>query len=80
MWTTRVFAFTWARVQKWVIFDRWGSQIHEVDNILPGDFTHGWTGKVRGEDGQAGVYVWYAVVEFIDGEVIEYKGDVTLVR
>lgn len=69
-----------ARVQKWVIYDRWGSQIHEVDNILPGDFTHGWTGKVRGEDGQMGVYVWYAVVEFIDGEVIEYKGDVTLVR
>ncbi|MFN7833344.1 MAG: hypothetical protein ACK5Q2_15300, partial [Bacteroidota bacterium] len=69
-----------AKVQKWVIFDRWGSQIHEVDNILPGDFTHGWTGKVRGEDGQMGVYVWYAVVEFIDGEVIEYKGDVTLMR
>lgn len=69
-----------ARVQKWLIFDRWGDAIHEAKNILPGDASHAWNGKVRGDDGQLGVYVWYALVEFIDGEIIEYKGDVTIVR
>ena len=72
--------FDVAKVQKWLIFDRWGDAVHEAQNILPGDSGHAWNGKVRGDSGQLGVYVWYAVVEFIDGEVIEYKGDVTLVR
>jgi hypothetical protein len=27
-----------------------------------------------------GVYVYYAEVEFIDGQIIVYKGDFTLVR
>ncbi|MBL7826952.1 MAG: hypothetical protein JNJ57_10005, partial [Saprospiraceae bacterium] len=69
-----------AKVQKWLIFDRWGNAVYEVQDVFPGDTQHAWTGKIRGQDGQLGVYVWYAVVEFIDGEVIEYKGDVTLAR
>lgn len=69
-----------AKVHKWLVFDRWGNEVHAAQNILPGDFTHAWDGKVNGQDGQVAVYVWYALVEFIDGEIIEYKGDVTLLR
>jgi hypothetical protein len=69
-----------AFVHEWLIFDRWGDAVHQVQDILPGDASHAWNGKVRGDDGQLGVYVWYAVVEFIDGEIIEYKGDVTIAR
>jgi hypothetical protein len=68
------------KVKKWLIFDRWGENVHEVIDVLPGDFNHAWYGKIKGEKAHQGVYVWYAIVEFIDGEVIEYKGDVTVAR
>ncbi len=69
-----------AKVHKWLIFDRWGELVHQVQDVLPGDTNHGWNGQVKGDKGMVGVYVYYAKVEFIDGEIIEYKGDITLIR
>jgi PKD-like domain/CHU_C Type IX secretion signal domain len=69
-----------AKVHKWLIFDRWGELVYEVQDVLPGDTDHGWNGQVKGDKGMVGVYVYYAKVEFIDGEIIEYKGDITLIR
>ena len=68
------------KVHSWLIFDRWGSAVHEAQNFLRDDVGHAWDGNIRGDNGAPGVYVWYAKVEFIDGEIIEYKGDVTIVR
>ncbi len=68
------------KVHKWLIFNRWGELVYQVQDILPGDTDHGWKGQVKGDKGPVGVYVYYAKVEFIDGEIIEYKGDVTLMR
>lgn len=68
------------RILKWYVFDRWGGAVHQADNFLPGDPSVAWNGKVNGEDSDNDVYVWFAEIEFIDGEVIQYTGDVTLVR
>jgi len=62
------------------IFDRWGAAIHEYRNFKPNDTASGWDGTVRGQTGNPGVFTYYAEIEFIDGEVILYKGDVTLIR
>jgi hypothetical protein len=69
-----------AKVHKWLIFDRWGDAVHQAKEFERDDVAHAWDGQVRGDQGQLGVYVWYALVEFIDGEIIEYKGDITLMR
>ncbi|MFN0216643.1 MAG: hypothetical protein ACKVT2_20480 [Saprospiraceae bacterium] len=69
-----------AKINSFFIFDRWGDEVFEALDFLPNDFTKGWDGKVRGQDGQLGVYVWYCEVEFIDGETKLFKGDVTLIR
>ena len=62
------------------IFNRWGEPMYERYNFLPNDPTFGWDGTHRGELMNGGVYVYMAEIEFVDGEVILYKGDVTLMR
>jgi hypothetical protein len=44
------------------------------------DAAAGWDGTFRGKNSQAGIYAWYAEVEFIDGFVVVLKGDITLLR
>jgi gliding motility-associated-like protein len=62
------------------VFDRWGGAIHEYRNFKPNDTASGWDGSIRGQQGNPAVFTYYAEIEFIDGEVILYKGDVTLIR
>ncbi len=62
------------------VFDRWGELIFEDYDFMPDDPAHGWDGMFRGEPMNPAVFVYWAAVEFIDGEVIIFKGDVTLVR
>ena len=69
-----------AKVNSFFIFDRWGDEVFEAVDFQPNDFSKGWDGNVKGQQGQLGVYVWYCEVEFIDGEVKLFKGDVTLIR
>ncbi|HNM25477.1 MAG TPA: gliding motility-associated C-terminal domain-containing protein, partial [Saprospiraceae bacterium] len=74
-----------SKVRKWLIFDRWGDAVFQVDEYQPvpsnvPDPAFAWNGKVRGEKVTPGVYVWYAEIEFADGVVEIFKGDVTLLR
>lgn len=62
------------------IFDRWGEQVFWRQNFLPNDPAFGWDGMFRGEMMNPQVFVYVAEIEFEDGGVILYKGDVTLVR
>jgi gliding motility-associated-like protein len=62
------------------VFDRWGNAMYTITDFQPNDPALGWNGTFRGDDMNPGVYVWYMEVEFIDGVVELYKGDVTLIR
>jgi gliding motility-associated-like protein len=63
------------------IFDRWGELMIEQKNISPlvGGIVI-WDGSFRDKMMAPGVYVYFIEVEFVDGEVLRYRGDVTLLR
>ncbi len=69
---------TITKVNRMLIADRWGEIVFEARDFIPEDPANGWYGDFRGEEMNVGVFVYYAEVEFIDGFVGKYKGDVTL--
>jgi gliding motility-associated-like protein len=69
-----------AKVKKFVVFNRWGESVWEYKDFLPNDPASGWDGYYRGDLLNPAVFVWFAEVEFIDGIVEVFEGDVTLVR
>jgi len=62
------------------IFDRWGNQLYLNEDMAINDESIGWDGTFRGQQMQPGVYVWQAEVEFVDGVVEVFAGDVTVYR
>ncbi len=68
------------RIRQLLIFNRWGEAMYEAQNFPPNDLASGWDGTYRGQFMNPGVYVFWAEIEFADGEVILYKGDVSLIR
>ena len=69
-----------AEVEAFQIFDRWGEKLYELFNFQPNNVADGWAGKYRNKDVSPGVYAYYAVVRFIDGEREVFSGDVTVFR
>ena len=67
-------------VKSFQVFSRWGETMFEVYGFQPNDPTYGWNGLFRGREMNAGVYVYMAEIEMIDGSVVLFKGDVTLIR
>jgi gliding motility-associated-like protein len=62
------------------LYDRWGEKLYENRNFQPNIGTIGWDGRLNGQPMSPGVFVWYCEVEFIDGVIELYKGDVTIFR
>ncbi|MCB9299078.1 MAG: gliding motility-associated C-terminal domain-containing protein [Lewinellaceae bacterium] len=67
-------------VKSFLIFNRWGEPVFENYNFQPNDPSQGWDGVYRGEKMNGAVFAYFAEIEFIDGEVILFKGDVMLMR
>lgn len=68
------------QIQSLKIFNRWGGLVYIGKNFPPNEPSMGWDGTFKGQLVNPGVFVYLAEVAFIDGEVVEYKGDVTVVR
>jgi gliding motility-associated-like protein len=68
------------RVQSFRIFNRWGNPVFERVDFPLNDESMGWDGSVKGTAMPPEVYVFVAVVEFVDGKVLIFKGSVTLMR
>lgn len=62
------------------IYDRWGEIVFSNKEFLPDDPVSGWNGKWDSEELNPAVFVYRIIVEFTDGSLTEYTGDVTLVR
>lgn len=69
-----------ANIKQFLVFSRWGETVYQYYDFQPNNPTYGWDGTHRGETMNPAVFVWYAVVEFIDGSEKLLEGDVTLVR
>ncbi|MCB0564878.1 MAG: gliding motility-associated C-terminal domain-containing protein, partial [Phaeodactylibacter sp.] len=68
------------KIQSFLVFNRWGESVFEIYNFPPNDPTYGWDGTYRTELFNSGVFTWFAEVEFVDGVVEIFKGDVILMR
>ncbi|MCC6279599.1 MAG: gliding motility-associated C-terminal domain-containing protein [Saprospiraceae bacterium] len=62
------------------IYDRWGSQLYDVEHLPINDEMQGWDGVFRGQPVSPGVFIWQAKVEFIDGVTELFSGDITVIR
>jgi gliding motility-associated-like protein len=69
-----------ARVKNFRIFNRWGDVIFENENFQPNDPTEGWDGFFNGEKLNPNVFIFFAEIEFKDGLVKIFKGDITLTK
>jgi gliding motility-associated-like protein len=69
-----------ANIKRYLVFDRWGNLVCNKENIPQRWTKFGWDGTFRGQKMQTGVYVYMIEVEFIDGELIRYSGDLSLFR
>lgn len=68
------------KVRSFLVFSRWGETVHRYENFEPNDPASGWDGTHRGEPLNEAVFTWFATIEFRDGTVELFKGDVTLMR
>ncbi len=62
------------------IYDRWGAELFLAEHINVNDESAGWSGDFHGKSLNPAVFVWQAAVEFLDGGVEIFTGDVTIVR
>jgi gliding motility-associated-like protein len=57
------------------MFDRWGEMVFETtDNSLC------WDGVYKGKQMNSAVFAYYLIATLDNGEVVELKGNITLVR
>lgn len=61
------------------IFDRWGTTVFQQKDFQPNDPQFGWDGTKNGTRLNAGVFVYVAEVELVDGRMVTLKGDITLI-
>jgi gliding motility-associated-like protein len=61
------------------VYNRWGNLVYHWDEPIEPDFWPGWDGRIEGETGQSGVYVYVLRALRTDGREIEQTGDVTIV-
>ena len=62
------------------IYDRWGSLVHQQFNFTPNEPSNGWDGTNHGKILNPGVFVWITKMEFEDGNVKTFSGEITLLR
>jgi hypothetical protein len=67
-------------VESLQVYDRWGEKLFEAFDFPPNSQSVHWDGKFKGSIVNPGVYIYYAVVRFINGEKLLFKGDVTILR
>jgi gliding motility-associated-like protein len=62
------------------IFNRWGDMLFVGKDLPLNNETKGWDGTFNDIKLNPDVFAFFAIVKFIDGEEIVYKGDITLMK
>jgi gliding motility-associated-like protein len=68
------------RVERLLIFDRWGELVYEATDFAPNDLANGWDGTFKGKKLNPAVFVYYTEITLLNGDTVTRKGDVTLIR
>ncbi len=62
------------------VFDRWGEMVFDGRELNLNDEPSGWDGSFKGKLMDPAVFAYFAEIEFIDGVVVLFEGDLTLLR
>jgi len=62
------------------VYDRWGNMVFVSGKFQLNESTDGWDGTFKGKAVVNGVYVWVAMMQYIDGYQQMLSGDVTVIR
>ena len=57
------------------IFNRWGQMVYQSK-----DFSKGWDGKFQGQEQPVGTYIYKFVGKKYDGSILNFNGNITLLR
>ena len=68
------------QITSWEIMDRWGNQVFSQQNVAPNDPSFGWDGEFKGTQLNPGVFVYYIELELQSGNLLQLKGEVSLLR
>ncbi|MEM9820353.1 MAG: gliding motility-associated C-terminal domain-containing protein [Bacteroidota bacterium] len=69
-----------SQIRQLSVFNRWGAVVYEARNIPLNEERFGWDGLFKGQVLPPDVFAYYLVVDFIDGETLEYEGDITIIK
>ena len=76
-----VFGGSEVRQLRWLrVFDRWGELIFENKDFGPNDLSQGWDGTFRNKPAPTGVYLFMTQVEYENGTMKTFQGDLLLIR
>jgi gliding motility-associated-like protein len=67
-------------IKKLSVFNRWGAVVFEGNDLESSVDTQGWDGTFNGKTVNTDVYIWMAEIQFLDGEIISYSGDLTVTK
>lgn len=62
------------------VYNRWGQVVYQKANFPLNDKTSGWDGTYKGQALPPDVFVYIVEANCDNGEIIQWKGDVTLIR
>lgn len=68
------------KINSFRVYSRWGELIYETRNFQPGDEIRGWDGTYKGVDLNPDVFVWIIDAVCYNGEPMQMKGDISLIR
>ena len=67
-------------IEAFSVYDRWGNLVFENADFQPNDPGEGWDGRFKGQDLNPGVYIFTLTALFVDGERVQFSGDITIYR
>jgi len=67
-------------IDELLVFDRWGSLVYQDENVQLNNPSAGWDGSYKGKKLNPDVYIWVAKVRYLDDVVVQFSGDITLVK
>jgi len=67
-------------IREMVVYNRWGEVVYMQQNFSASDPSYGWTGTYKGMLSSPGLYPYKFKVELKNGNVVDYKGVVNLLK
>jgi gliding motility-associated-like protein len=68
------------RVLRFRIYNRWGEVLYDRANVPTDDASYGWDGLYKNQQLKPDVYVYVILAQCANGDTVELKGDISLIR